>query len=365
MSSLIVEVCTVEEITKHPNADQVELIRVKNWQCVSQIGQFKQNDRAVYFPPDCVISDELAEKFGIAKYLAPLAKNADGSRPPGLRIRAQRFRGERSFGFIAKPDNPDWEVGTSVVDHYGVTKYEPPIRAQDGDAAPAISAFHSYTEIENINNFPTVLVKGEEIIVDEKIHGSNLRCGKILAPNPDTAEAEYQYMCGSHGVRRKEFDTKGNRSKYWQGLTPEIKALLDHLCGNQKNVMVFFELYGAAVQDMAYGRTDQGVRAFDIAVDGKYLDYDEKAQLFQQFGVEAVPFLYRGPFSIEKIQELTDGPTEMCDPSLIKGSFKNREGCVIRPVRERHNYQLPNFGRVIFKSISVDYLARKGGTEFH
>jgi RNA ligase (TIGR02306 family) len=364
MSSLIVEVCTVDEICPHPNANQVELIRVKNWWCVSQIGQFKLAEKCVYFPPDCVISEELANKFGIAKYLSPLSKNLDGSRPPGLRIRAQRFRGERSFGFITKLDDPNWEIGQSLIDYYGVTKYEPPIRPAETDSAPSVSAFHGYTDIENLGNFPGVLVPGEEVVVDEKTHGNNLRTGKILTVNDETGEAEFQYMCGSHGQRRKEFDTKGIRSKYWQGLTPEVKALLDHVCDNKHNVIVFSELYGAGVQDMAYGRNDQDYLAFDIAVNGKYLNYDEKERLFKEFGVNTVPFLYRGPFSLEKIQELTDGPTEVCDPEKA-GKFRGREGCVTRPVKERYDQKLPNFGRVIFKSISVDYLARKGGTEFH
>lgn len=368
MSSLLVDVSAVEEVRPHPNADKVELVRAKNWWCVSQIGSFRVGDKCVYFPPDSVISEELADKFGIAKYLAPLSKNPDGSRPPGLRVRAQRFRGERSFGFITKPEDPDWEIGTSVVGHYNVTKYEPPVHAIDGDAAPAIAAFHHYTEIEHLSNFPGVLIDGEEIVVDEKLHGSNVRIGKILGANAATGEAEYQYMCGSHAIRRKEFDTKGNRSKYWLGLTPIVKSLLDYLCQRQKNVVLFGELVGAGIQDMTYGLSDQTVRFFDIAVDGKYLDYDEKERLFLQFGIETVPFLYRGPFSIEKIQELTDGPTEFCDPEKLdswNGKFKGREGVVIRIMKERYSDKLPNFGRVIFKSVSVDYLARKGGTEFH
>lgn len=364
MSSLIVDVCVVEEIRPHPNADKVELVRAKNWWCVSQIGYFRVGDKCVYFPPDSVISEELANRFEIAKYLAPLAKNPDGTRPPGLRIRAQRFRGERSFGFINKPDDPDWEVGMSLVEHYGVTKYEPPIRATDGDSASPVAAFHGYTEIEHLGNFPGVLVDGEEVVVDEKIHGSNCRAGKILAANEETGEAEFQYMCGSHGQRRKEIDANERRSKYWQGLTPQIKALLDRLCDDTYNVVVFGELYGSGIQDMQYGMAGQGFRAFDISVNGKYLDYDEKERLFQEFGVEAVPFLYRGPFNMEKIQELTDGPTVVCDPEKA-GKFKGREGVVIRPVKERYSELLPNFGRVIFKSVSVDYLSRKGGTEFH
>ena len=43
-------------------------------------------------------------------------------------------------------------------------------------------------------------------------------------------------------------------------------------------MVLFGELYGSGVQDMAYGLADgaKGFRAFDIAVDGKYLDFDTK-----------------------------------------------------------------------------------------
>lgn len=150
MSTLIVEVCAIEEIKPHPNADLVELVRVKDWWCVSGKGFFTQGEKCVYFPPDCVIPEALAEKFEITKYTSPLPRNADGSRPLGVRIRAQRFRGEPSFGTVQKPDDANWPVGMSVLEYYGVTKYEPPLKAHDGDAATPVSAFHTYTDIENV-----------------------------------------------------------------------------------------------------------------------------------------------------------------------------------------------------------------------
>ncbi|MYG14266.1 MAG: RNA ligase (ATP), partial [Gammaproteobacteria bacterium] len=39
-----------------------------------------------------------------------------------------------------------------------------------------------------------------------------------------------------------------------------------------------------------------------------------------------------------------------------------REGVVVRPVAERES---PGLGRVILKSVSGDYLTRKGGTEYN
>ena len=40
-----------------------------------------------------------------------------------------------------------------------------------------------------------------------------------------------------------------------------------------------------------------------------------------------------------------------------------REGVVIRPARERYSEELS--GRLVLKSISDDYVLRKGGTEYH
>lgn len=217
----------------------------------------------------------------------------------------------------------------------------------------------------NIRNFPGVLVDGEEVVIDEKIHGSNCRVGMIAQPHPETGAKEWVYMAGSHGTRRKEFDDKGHPSKYWLGMTENVRKLLNDVCDRTYNVVIFGELYGAGIQDMAYGLNNaRNFRAFDIAVNGKYLDYDKKEALFKKYGIETAPCLYRGPFSMEVVASLTDGPTTLC-PADQAGKFKGREGVVVRPVVERYDAKLPNFGRVILKSISVDYLARKGGTEFH
>ena len=132
------------------------------------------------------------------------------------------------------------------------------------------------------------------------------------------------------------------------------------------SVVLFGELFGSGVQDMAYGLNNgaKSFRAFDIAVNGKYLDFDEKGALFARFSVEMVPHLYRGPFSWNVLEEQTYGPTTMCS-SGVAGRFPGREGCVVTPVTERYDPDLGGSGRVIFKSISADYLARKGGTEEH
>jgi RNA ligase (TIGR02306 family) len=304
---------------------------------------------------------ELADRLGITKYLAPLPREIDGTRKPGLRVRAARLRGEPSYGTIDHEVDPTWEVGRDVKDHYGVTKFEPPERPCDGESLPGVAAFHRYTEIENIRNFPDVLRPGEEVVVTEKIHGKSCRLGLVC-----TRDGTFEFMAGSHSQRRKEIDAKGRPSDFWRPMTDAVRALLSDLSDGERSVVIFGELYGSGVQDMAYGLAGgaKGFRAFDIAVDGKYLDHERKVEALARHGIEMVPLLFRGPFSWDVVEEHTYGPTAMCPPGAA-GRFGGREGCVVNAVTERYHAGLGDSGRVILKSISADYLARKGGTDEH
>jgi RNA ligase (TIGR02306 family) len=377
MSTLIVEVCKVEEIAVHPNADRIERVRVKNWWCIAGKSQYTVGDKVVYVPPDSVLPEQLAEKWGIAKYCVPIGRNISGERPAGLRVRASRFRGVSSFGTIQNLDDPEWEVGKDVREYYGITKWEPPMRASDGDAAPNVPAFHEYTSIEALGNFPAVFQDGEEVVVTEKIHGTNSRVGWVFHPDTEVGGFTWQKMAGSHGTRRKEFNDKGVRSKYWFPFSPmlnhkepcAITSLLMDVASIEKaktSVVVFGEIFGAGIQDMQYGQKSLAYRIFDIAVDGNYLDFDKlKLYVGADPKLQLVPILYRGPYSLAKMDELVDGPTTIAKTEEIREPFKGREGIVIKPIKERFDSILG--GRAILKYVSVDYHERrnKERTEDH
>jgi hypothetical protein len=59
--------------------------------------------------------------------------------------------------------------------------------------------------------------------------------------------------------------------------------------------------------------------------------------------------LYRGPYSRNVVENCTNGI------STLEGANHIREGCVIKPVKER----LVRFSRLILKSVSIDYLEGK------
>jgi RNA ligase (TIGR02306 family) len=370
MSSLIVEVCRVDRVEAHPNADRMCICLVKGWRVCAgrdpETGrdQFQPGDPCIYIPPDSVLPPELSDRLGCTRYLSPLAKNADGVRPPGGRVRVARLRGEPSYGLIMAPDDPSLPIGTDMAGRLGITKWQPPPEVGDGEADRPHPAFHAYTDIENYRNFPDLFVEGEEVIFTEKIHGMNTRVGLIRTPG----EGGWTFMAGSHGQRRKEFDSKGRRSRFWQVLTDPVRDLLRHVAaGRDGDVVLFGEIYGAGVQDIWYGLENGrfGFRVFDVTVNGRYLDYDDKVELFERFGVERAPILYRGPFSRAVVEEYVSGPTTLC-PVDKAGKFKGREGIVITPARERMVEMGDTLiARLILKAISFEYLERKGGTEYH
>jgi RNA ligase (TIGR02306 family) len=446
MSHLIVEVCRVEKVENHPNASKLKIATVKGWKtCIkydpeTDRCQFQEGDLCIYFPPDSVLNPKVYhDRLGIGNYLKPLPKNSDGTPSDLKRVAATRLRGIASFGVIVNLDESwgddlNWAVGTNVAEHFGVTKYEPPPENVMGDAESPHIRFHTYTSIEHYANYPDSFNEGEEVVITEKIHGSNSRVGIVLDSDSE-GNADWIWCAGSHSVRRKEFqriqtrfkvsnlieggivkdtpsvgdvlhDAKTNkfwkveeiispneksnepeykvqvqlvdknhdyvqeRSSFWFPLTENMKNLILDIRNNfsmdfetTNSIVVYGEIYGNGVQDMKYGLNARGFRAFDISVNNKYLDYDDQVNYFNKHNIETAPILYRGSFSVEKLSELTSGPTTLCSPELA-GPFKGREGVVMKPVKEKHYCSILN-GRKIVKSVSADYISRENGTEFH
>lgn len=330
MSTLIVEVCEVQKVLPHPNADRLELAQIKGWQCVVPRGRYAAGDRVVYVPPDSVLPEALGERLGVAKYLSK------------GRVRCARLRGEPSFGLIVDNEGV-WPVGTDVASHYGITKWVPPVRPVDLDALPDHGLFPTYTDVENMRNFPDVFSAGETIVASEKIHGTNCRVGLVRG----SSDAEGMWVCGSKKVRRAVPEKLAD-SLYSYPLSLEpVRAMLTSLGVSSKQVVLFGEVYGK-VQSLRYGVDGQlAFRAFDLYVDGKYLDAEEFAATCDGFGVLRVPVLYQGSFDLAKIREISDGP------SAVPGATNIREGVVVRPARERTD---PKIGRAVLKYVGDEYL---------
>ena len=334
MSTLIVEVCKIEKVLPHDNADALELCQIKGWQCVIPKGRYLADELVTYVPIDAVIPQEHSDRWGFTKYLS------------NGRVRCAKLRGEPSFGVIVDQEDDAWPEGLDVKGYYGITKYIPPVKISAGDAAPSHPLFAEYTDVENLRNFPGVLTEGEEVVVTEKIHGTSCRIGLI----------EGELMAGSMAVRRVRPEHLAD-SIYWQPLEAGgVQALLESFGQGVRQVILFGEVFGSKIQNLNYGQIGKlGFRAFDILVDGKYLDADLFFAACTKFGVPAVPVLHRGPYALETVKALSEGATTL-DADHI------REGVVVKPASERMD---PKMGRVCLKYIGDPYLFAKNVTDSH
>jgi hypothetical protein len=173
------------------------------------------------------------------------------------------------------------------------------------------------------------------------VHNSNSRVGYIKVDD------ELQLVCGSRPNRRR----LGYGSVYEMPLG--MKSVTDLLYQHPESIL-FGEIYGPKVQGAAFGYGvlgADGYKAFDLMVNGSYVDYDVFEGCCCDHGVPIMPVLYRGPFDLELLRSMANGKSTF-DPDTI------REGIVVRPIKERMDGHI---GRVILKLHGDDFLLSKGG----
>ena len=372
-----VEVVTIEP---HPNADALEIANIQGFQAIVRKGQFQTGQLIAYIPEAAIVPDDLLESMGLKGALHGPGKN---------RVKAIRLRGIVSQGLVY-PVREGWVEGQDVAEELGITKWEPrPDVPDDGEPRPrrekplakayanTFSVGSSRTIRYDIENYRAhakrgILADGELVTYTEKIHGSWV-CFALLPKG--MAHAEYgDFIVTSKGIAKSgqalKPDIEGGRGNwYWRAAREfDIEAKMREIWGRSCGFPVFLmgEVFGEGVQDLTYG-TPLTFRAFDIYAGNPNPEAPESERgrfvsdvvldvLVSDLGLARVPVLYRGPFSVESMREYTRGTETVSG----KGAHI-REGIVVRPINERTH---PVVGRVIFKSVSEDYLLRKGGTEY-
>ena len=356
MSTLRVtaEVLTVHP---HPNADALELAQVGLYRAVVAKGAYRTGDIALYVPEQAVLPAALIEELGLTGRLAGKAKD---------RVKAVRLRGELSQGIVCRPAAlAEADLvraatdGEDFAERLGITKWAPPIPpTMDGDveAAPDLLP---WTDIENIQRYPDVFEPGEPVAVTEKLHGT--ACLVTYAAEDGRVQVSSKGF-GAKGLALKE----DPRNLYWRAVhghgVPAVAAALAERLGARR-VGIFGEVYGAGVQDLAYGANARaedslGYAVFDLSaeIDGRVVWLDP-AEVLQDGELPLVPRLYSGPYDVAKVLELTSGRETVSGQELHL-----REGVVIRSTTGRYSPVVG--GRAIAKSVSPAYLTRKGGTEY-
>jgi RNA ligase (TIGR02306 family) len=356
VSDIAITVQEIREVENHPDADRLDIVKILGTQCIVGRDEYVVGDKVIYFPPDMMIPEAIADALGVLKYLKHVRWNREKVQS---RIAACRLRGVPSYGFVIDCDQR-LEIDKDVTALYMGEKYEPEINTMVGVGGRRFNEyglpegkFHRYTNLQHHWRYPNVFEPDENVIVTEKIHGTNSRLGVLLE------DGEFVFAAGSHRVRWKDCPM-GDR--YWKPLGTSTMRLLNELCGESADVILFGEIYGSSVQDMNYGvMGDDGYRVFDISVNGRYLDWKDVVAHCRKHEVPTVPVLFEGPWSCvsEVIDELASGGTCVGEST---NTFKGREGIVIKTAKERLTGKIGgkmNAHRATVKYVSADYLDRK------
>lgn len=405
MANFEVKVVKIDSKENHPNADRLTIYKIGGYTCISNklvdgSDRYNVGDLVVYIPSDSVLPEALLKKMEFwdeEKGKGVLAGSL------GNRVKPLKLRGIFSEGVlypvhctyeticidgntwkkingcsIEDPvDGGDWAwskniEGMDVSKILGITKYEPVIPASMGG-----EIFNGGTEIvekydvEPIQKYMNILIEGEEVVMETKIHGTN--CRWIFSQEETNEEAfgkNKNVFIASKGQGDKGLFFKNNKNNdsnvYCKSFLDgdiESKVLSSNLWKDGNTIHVFAEVYGSGIQDLTYGMINgkYTYAVFDVYVGkarhGRYLNYDELKEFCSECNLKMVDILYRGPFSMEKVKEYTDGfDTIGTNPKQI------REGIVIKPLNERWDDEI---GRVMVKSVSEVYKLRKNGTELN
>lgn len=265
--------------------------------------------------------------------------------------------------------------GDDVAEFLGIVKYEPPLPSHMRGRAIGVDydATHKY-DFDNLKKTPTLFEDGEPVVITEKIHGTFMQIGVV-----PTSKANEKYYKGRVIISSKGLGAKGivldhedETNLYAQAAKKHglLDKAIDHLGGVadaiDQPVFLLGEVFGktlngAGVQDLTYTDEPLDFRAFDICMGNRgnevYAGFDNFKLGCEEMGVPMVPVLYEGPYSKEIVLHHTDGNTTLGNKTQI------REGVVVKSATEAKN---KHFGRKIAKSVSDDYLLRKGNaTEFN
>ena len=403
----------ITEVLKHGNADSLEIIPIGEYQVVSRIGQFKVGDLAVYIQPDSVVPQTEPFKFiwepyckhvdphnnsTIISHRLPSKKLIEmcgycllhDPRNPKVpekkrRITVRKFRGEWSEGLLLpvsdfqkefesygiRPGFIEFPEGTDVSELLSITHYDPDAGKEtggDNSGAPKLKRKYPrsvrgwvkfiYRRVKNalgfydaiggaeesvslgiptydvnaFKNYPNVFTEHEPVIVTEKIHGSNAR---------------YIFLDGVMYAGSRTLWKSPTSNCIWRKALKANPWIEEWCRANEGHV-----LWGEVTPTQGgyeYGSKEPQFFVFDIRKpDGRWVECGEDLDTTLLTG-HVVPFLYDGPFDLEEIKTLVDGP------STVPGAKNIREGVVIKSDPERH---VRGVGRAQLKIVSLEFLEK-------
>ena len=301
------------------------------------------------------------------------------------RITVRKFRKEWSEGLLLPisdfpnelpPHDGDGSVeGDDVSDLLGITHYDPDAGKETGETSNApklrkkypksLRGWYNYLvrrirnffgvgsatdgsadnislgipvyDVDALKNYPHTFEDGEQVIVTEKIHGSNAR---------------FLFLDGVQYAGSRNLWKSPSSNCIFRRALREL-PWIEEWCRKHEGHVLWGEVTPTQ-GGFEYGSKNVQFFVFDVRTpEGQWFDeYTEVGQetLTHLMG-HFVPLLYKGPYDLAKIKTFVDGP------SLVPGAKNIREGVVIKTAKERHK---TGVGRCQMKIVSNQYLERDG-----
>jgi len=287
-----IKLVTIKDVAPAMNSDFLESITFEEigWCAVSQKGLHKSGKKVLFIPAESVIPLELSDRLELTKYLS------------SGRVKVAKLRGNRSEGIIVDP-----EIVESYIPY--IMKWEDkPTVNMGGDGVAAYNVhpyFHKFYHMPNILNDPYTFRPDEKIYYSEKIHGSNMRCGKF--EDPETGE--YTSYVGSHNMVIKESD----KNVYWRMFTEKLKDKIPN------DIEFFAEVYGLGIQDLGYGLKNVDIKIFAATRKGYYINPNTLNILCKQQDLPIVNFKFIKFKSVDQLRKLANEPSEYTNKHMREG----------------------------------------------
>jgi RNA ligase (TIGR02306 family) len=357
------QVVEIVNVRKHPDADALEIATVlTDYPVIIKTGQYKAGDLAGYLQIDTIVPDVEAYHFlcpkayekyddenGVMQQRQLGPKYPVGQVPEKYRIlKAKRIRGTYSQGMLV--DAPaGMNVGDSLVDALNLKKWEEPeeenlpgLKSRGANAAkPPEGWSMPHYDIDGIRKYVECLQPGEEIVLTEKVHGSN---------------AGFSHDGEKLWVKSRNFYKKQDEDDMWWDVA--LRYDLATKLAQFPRMVFFGELYGAN-KGFRYdtvidnGRLLTKIRFFDVwdTQRLRYLDYDDFTTMVKTVGLDLMPELYRGGWlGKDAMYPFAEGQSTL-NPKHV------REGWVLRTVKERYEPRLDS--RMQVKLVGEGYNLQK------
>ncbi len=368
MSTFSVPIVTVKSVTKHPNADALDLIEFEEvgWRCVDKIGAREVGNFVVYVPIDSKVKTSRPE----FEFLKPRAK-ADGTS----RIRTIRLRGEVSQGILLNVTTEllQWitenelkkgpvekinVINYDVAEYFEIIKYEPPVESIPPLSAGNFPVWCEKSDAERYQNYNRSI----EPYIDDYFTASIKVDGMSTTIFYD-AETDHVGVC-SRNWEVKEFDegankwVEGDKPKntniYWQiaykyNLLSKVKEIATTY--NIKRFAIQGEICGPGIQKNKMGLTETTFFAFDMYNGdiSEFLSPSRFQAYCMAFQIPMVKEIYFGPIR-EHVEEKFTYVSE-----LKYDNDTPAEGVVyiaMKPTR------IGTLGRLKFKYINPEFLLK-------